>query len=572
MSDVKAAYAALKDQANLAEAGGLAKERAVLLLWYLRTVMGVDDLEAYEFVCDGDEDGGIDGLMLEDADGESNVETLVIMQSKYPVAPNPVGRKAVEGLLAAADKFKTAEGLAAFLAGKVNDQVRSLVERFDLVAKLKRGDVASGKLRIRLVFVTAGVIDAEPKALIDGANAANGVGYFTAADINTLGPIAQSVMSPVALDRVIEFPSDPAQRLVLGVGTNRILITPIRATDAIKWAGIADRTLFDLNVRRELPHNLVRRQLDEAIKQKADHADFVAYHNGLTITCKTFETLPDRVRITGPSVVNGAQSMIAFSSSVGAGYLTDDLRVLVKIVETDGRPGLAEQVSRRSNTQNPVSPRNLVANTPRQRRMVAEFDKNYPAYFYETKPDTQVAAAAKGRTVIQNDDAAQLLCAVFQEEPWLAVKRNSLFEPENHPRIFGEDITPAQVILVHELAQLIEAKRDLFPELYRNSWRLTRLTAAYIVGQLLRASKEGSIERRVIDDPVWAVANLDQTKATLSKVVKHAAASFVVRHEAKSRAGGIDDFKVDFKRRDALLELRNTACDAYIYKLTVDAS
>lgn len=411
MVDVTAAYAALKDQANLAEAGGLAKERAVLLLWYLRTVMGVDDLEAYEFVCDGDEDGGIDGLMLEDADGESNVETLVIMQSKYPVAPNPVGRKAVEGLLAAADKFKTAEGLAAFLAGKVNGQVRSLIERFDLAAKLKRGDVASGKLQIRLVFVTAGVIDAEPKALIDGANAANGAGYFTAADINTLGPIAQSVMSPVALDRVIEFPSDPAQRLILGVGTNRILIAPIRATDAVQWAGIADRTLFDLNVRRELPHNLVRRQLDEAIKQKADHADFVAYHNGLTITCKTFETLPDRVRITGPSVVNGAQSMIAFSSSVATGYLTDDLRVLVKIVETDGRPGLAEQVSRRSNTQNPVSPRNLVANTPRQRRMVAEFDKNYPAYFYETKPDTQVAAAAKGRTVIQNDDAAQLLCA-----------------------------------------------------------------------------------------------------------------------------------------------------------------
>ena len=56
------AYALLKRLANTAEAGGLAQPRAVLLLWFLRNVVGIDDLDAYEYVCDSPLDEGIDGL------------------------------------------------------------------------------------------------------------------------------------------------------------------------------------------------------------------------------------------------------------------------------------------------------------------------------------------------------------------------------------------------------------------------------------------------------------------------------------------------------------------------------
>ena len=58
-------YDLLKRLASTDEAGGLAKERSVLLLWFLRNVVGLDDLDAYEYVCDGNLDAGIDGLFLE---------------------------------------------------------------------------------------------------------------------------------------------------------------------------------------------------------------------------------------------------------------------------------------------------------------------------------------------------------------------------------------------------------------------------------------------------------------------------------------------------------------------------
>jgi hypothetical protein len=49
-----------------------------------------------------------------------------------------------------------------------------------------------------------------------------------------------------------------------------------------------------------------------------------------------------------------------------------------------------------------------------------------------------------------SDDAAQLLCAVFNTRPWLAVKRLVLFEGDNHAAIFSDEIHAAEE--AHELA------------------------------------------------------------------------------------------------------------------------
>jgi hypothetical protein len=568
--DLNAEYASVEEQAALAEAGGLAKERAVLLLWFLRAMFGIDDLDAYEFVCDDDDDGGIDGLYLEEGSGEQDQDTLVIFQSKYPERPNPVGRTSLEGLIANADKLQTAEGLRAFLVGRVNDQVRSLIARFRLLERLEAGDAENGMLKFRLVFVTAGVLNDEAKGLVTATTASRGGDYLTTYDLLILGPVARSAATPSVPQRVVSLPIDESSRLVIGYEPHRILIGPGRALDVVQWEGVTDRTLFELNVRRELRSNPVRKQLDAAILRTDDHKDFLAYHNGLTITCSGFELLPNEVRITAPSIVNGAQSVIAFHAALAPGHLSDDLRVFVKVVETSGRPGLAEQVSRRSNTQNPVNARNLVANTPRQRRLAAEFDESYPHFYYETKPDTAAAPAAIGRTIIQNDDVAQLLCAVMLQEPWLAVKRTVLFDPENHPRVFSETITAAHVLLVHQMAASIEAKKTLLPGDYRRSWRLTKLVGVYLSSQLLRASDPGTDERRTIDDPQWAVADLDRLDATLGRVARHVAAALKVRRDIRQRDSLPDDFKVDFKRQDALHQLRDDARNNYLYQLTLE--
>lgn len=563
-------YDVLTKQASLAEAGGLAKERAILLLWYLRSVMGIDDLEAYEYVCDGDADAGIDGLYLEDSGGDDGFETLVIFQSKYPQTPKHIGRTDLEGLVASPDKFRTPGALKAFLQGGVEHQLRTLISRFDLLARLEAGAYDQRKLRIRLVFTTAGVLTNEARTFVTTVNNANGAGYLTAHDLLALGGIAKAISEPGVPDVTICLPAGEGQRLVLGEAPNRILIAPLKAIDIVGWPGIEDRSLFELNVRRELRMNRVRKQLDAAIRRQDEQCDFLAFHNGLTITCHSFDPSPDNVVVSRPSVVNGAQSVVALFAASLEGAITTDLQILAKIVETAERPNMAEQVSRRSNTQNPVNPRNLVANAPRQRTLVAQFQEQYPDFIYETKPDASLDAPP-GKTIIQNDDAAQLLCALFNEQPWLAVKRNSLFEPDNHPRIFNEHIAPPHVLLAHRIATVIDGERDRFPPDYRRSWRLTRLVATYIVGQLLRADDEKIEEVRTITDPAWALSAPDRLDATIQKMARYAAGTLKIHHKNRSDAHGYDDFKVEFKNESALRELRSKAQEFYLIQDAVDA-
>ena len=68
----------------------------------------------------------------------------------------------------------------------------------------------------------------------------------------------------------------------------------------------------------------------------------LAYHNGLTVTCKSFDSSDGtKLGVTDPSVVNGGQSVVALFAAAALGNLTDDLRLTVKFVEVEGRPQLA---------------------------------------------------------------------------------------------------------------------------------------------------------------------------------------------------------------------------------------
>lgn len=112
----------------------------------------------------------------------------------------------------------------------------------------------------------------------------------------------------------------------------------------------------------------------------------------------------------------------------------------MKFVEVEGRPQLAKEVSWRSNTQNAVNARNLVALGGPQAPIARDFEERYPGVLYQTRPDASLDAN-ETRKVIANDHADQSLCAFYSAMPWLAVKRLVLFDSENHALIFNEDIT-----------------------------------------------------------------------------------------------------------------------------------
>ncbi|MEO6197069.1 MAG: AIPR family protein [Dehalococcoidia bacterium] len=551
----------VSSQARTDEAGGLTSDRAVLLLWYLRNVVGLDSLDAYDYVCDGPNDWGVDGLYLEkDVDG-TEVEHLKIFQSKYSTAPNTLKKRDVQGLIAAAEQFRTAANLETMLRGPIEPRLAALIKEFRLVEKVREGRLADGRLRLDLVLVTTGVVDGHAKAAADAANGAEGRSdYITSEDIDRLGPIAVAVDSRTPRPETLEVQVPSNDVLITGSPGERVAVVPLQAAQIVQWPGIDDRSLFDLNVRRAMGRNRVQGELDGAVAKTDDHPKFLAYHNGLTVVCDSFEVVdPDVLRIARPSVVNGAQSVIAFARN--AAGLTGDLRVFVKLVEVATRPNLAREVSRRSNTQNPVNPRMLMANSGPQLRLEQEFAAEFPGVEYITKPDAELKPTGR---FINNDDAAQLLTAVFLQRPELAVKRNSLFESENHAAVFTQSHSAAHVMLAHEIGQAIDRVQSDVPDHFRGSWKLTRIVMVYLAGQILRAGQEAG-DHKLIADPSssFQAGAPDLTPDTLARLDDAAQLAAFALQERFDARGEADDYKKDFKNEGELRAIGAAASSLY---------
>lgn len=259
-------------QARIEEAGGLARERAVLLLWYLRNEIGLDPLDAYDYITDGSDDWGVDGLYLEKEAGDSDNERLTIFQSKYLESLRQLRKSDVEGLLGAAAHFRTVTSLETMLMGPIEPALARLIGDFGLVEKVRQGRLADGRLRIDLVLVTTGYCIGPARAAADAANSATGRdAYLQIEDIDRLGPIAEAVDLRTQLNAVLEAGVKKSEVISVGKRGKRVGMAAIRADEVIGWPGIGDRSLFDLNVRRALPRNQVRNELDAAIEKPTDH-------------------------------------------------------------------------------------------------------------------------------------------------------------------------------------------------------------------------------------------------------------------------------------------------------------
>jgi AIPR protein len=547
-------YKLVTDLARIEEAGGLAKERSVLLLWFFRNVLGLDDLDAYEYVCDGDKDQGIDGLYLEPSTGDDDYETLVIYQSKYTTAPKDQKRSVLNELLGAAPYFKNPESLQELVDGDVEDKLKALIKKFGLIRKLKDAWFSDGKLRIRLVLVTTGTLSADARRVMDATNAAEGAGYLDVYDLRRLGPLAKVVAVPDIEAKPITARCPKKFIVVVGDPPNRIAVAAIKAADVVKWKDLASGALFALNVRRELPRNRVRDQLDGAVRRTNEHPDFLRFHNGMTVVCEEFDLRDGKLTATKPSIVNGAQSAAAFAQAQTEGVLTDDLRIFIKFVEVAGRPQLAKEVSWRSNTQTAVNARNLMALGGPQARIKREVEADYPV-IYEITPDAK-RNVPKGKRVIANDEIAQVLCALFNAMPWLAVKRLVLFESENHAQIFNERTTGSHVVLADIVRQCVNDNQDQFPKAYQQSWKLTRLIAVYLVGQVLHVDEDLS---PILADPKTELADESDLRQKLDFPVRVAATVLEQRRDHLESNGLPDNFSVDFKNQEELHDLRNDA-------------
>lgn len=526
---------------RLVEDNDLDSPDAGLLLWWLRYGLAIDEFEAFEYVLDSDHVDQIDGWYIAESEDSLEEDRLLLFEVKANFdAPQR---------LRAADLKHLADVTARIRNDprgwlRSSPEWRTISRRRSIERRLSKKD-----LRVVPVLVTSGQMS--PALTKEAGNL--GVTVHAGEEMENL---AKALGRSDFLDETLPVivPSD--KRFGTSIGPAKqpssVVVAEVPAMQIAGWPGIDDRSLFGLNVRHELTSGRIRDELDQAIERENDHPFFLAYHNGLTVVCERLESDDDQLRVVRPSVVNGAQSVIALRRNRDA--LTNRLTLLVKFVEVSAIPELPLEVARRSNTQNPVNPRNLRALDGLQQRLAQEFDDGFPAFEYVTRPDKPVTS---GRKPILNDDAAQWLCCLWAQRPWLAVKRTELFRSPAYRLVFTPNTHAERVVLSYRLREIVQPELDRVPKIYRRSWRLVALTHLYLLGQVLRGD---SVASDWFEDPAACLRGDEiREKARAVNAAAHVTAVLNEYHAQQVHDFEFDDFKVNFKREQALRDLSQLA-------------
>ncbi|MEI6610798.1 MAG: AIPR family protein, partial [Deltaproteobacteria bacterium] len=500
-------------------------ESASFLIWYLENYYRLDTLEATDSVCDQNGDKGVDGIYINDADNTIDIFQSRISQKRV----SSIGDVPLKEFFGTLSQFNSKESLDNLVKTGGDTQVVRLIKRLDVISKI-------GTYDIRGIYLCNLDLDA------------NGASYLaTVPNISCMEktklessyvsdkrsePISSPVIFDVAGFSIAEYIVDK---------DTRAIIVPIKASELATLRGIADQSLFDRNVRGMLGNTKVNRDIVDSIRDKSAHKLFPLFHNGITVICQTMEQTPEKIKIDEYFVVNGCQSLNSIFENKKT--LTDNLRVLTKIIKMDVTSNLAERVTRYSNNQNGIKARDFKSNNTIQVRLQNEFSSLYNDRFcLEVKRGENLP---KGE-VISNEDAGLYFMAFDLKEPWGTHRKYQVFD-DKYPEIFGRpDVTADRIVFCHTLMNCIQEAIPKINNHLFGKYALTKFALLYILRLVL---EEDEIGKDMIHTPAKYVRNAT-TQLSLQACLKSIINDIIIDVNGEVDALG-DDFDYHNYLRDS---------------------
>lgn len=509
-----------------------------MLAWFLTTVWRIEPEEVDDAICDGGGDKGIDALVVDD-----DLLEITIMQGKWRQDPSKAtqGDGDLKKLIGAADYFQSPETVRGLLASKPNVELERLLVRQHVEEK-----ISEGRYSVKLIFVTNADLDSSADDYIEVRAGLSPP--LTVWDRSQLVDAAERTRRPelreeiVTLDAVAppsEVPLTESERLAIGL---------VPAKELVKLPGISDHTIFSRNVRLFAGRTRINNELRGTVQNLDEHRLFPAYHNGLTLLTESLAIDGSTMTLTRVGVVNGCQSLITLNDNRDA--LTDDLLLVVKVVEVPDGSDVADKITHRSNNQNAVTLRDQRSSDSVMRDLQQSVQEEFGNDFgFGIRLGERLSA----RPVLENSLAAQLIMSAYLREPWAAVRKVRLFD-QDYRRIFSRAITPHKLYLLHLINQAVmSAREDLRDEL-RASFASIRYTLVYLIAEILRESEPGT---QLLDQPQRWLRGAERDVKDALEAIVHELIDVVNSHvEEEVAKSDTYDAKVAFKSRPGVVPLQ----------------
>lgn len=378
----------------------------LLALWSIELVLGDTDATAPLIeVTDGGEDRGIDAVGVSAATKE-----VVFVQSKW--------RQDGAGSMALGDVLKFLQGVRALLGMKTEGEpVHATGEMRGAIQALLKTPGA----RIRMLTATTAsnpLSDEVSQPIEELLGSLN--------DLPGTEPMAlhrhfgQSELFNAIADR--DRPSVDLDLQILDWGKSteplKMYYGRVSAAQVASWFSVHGAELFADNIRVVIP----RSDINDGILQtiQVEPQNFSYYNNGITILARSIElalggALSRDVgyfKLTGASVVNGAQTVSTLGSALGSDSEANlgSAYVIVRCIEVpESEEGLGKSITRFANTQNEVSSQDFAFLDGQQHRLARELQVLGFEYIVRS---AEVPRSTDRTKVIEIRDAAvALACA-----------------------------------------------------------------------------------------------------------------------------------------------------------------
>jgi hypothetical protein len=412
-----------------------------------------------------------DAIYVDDA-----TETVFIIQGKTKTKDNAeFGDTDLKEFYGTLQQFGSKKKIDDVLLETKNDKMKQAIVRTGLAAKVDSG------YDVRGVFISNARANKDAKAILaklpkielfDANAIANDY-----VDLDVDGGIKGNYYFDVSDSDVIEYDA--------GGAAARLFLAP--ALNLLKMDGIVDGRLFEQNVRLALGNTKVNKGLRASIKEKGEHKNFPLYHNGINVLCRKIGSeTEERIEIEDYVVVNGAQSLTSLMAEKTK--ITEDLKILVKLIETKGDTALSQRITTNSNNQNAIKARDLKSNHNIQQRLKAEVKAvSNDTVAYEIKQ----GEVNKGKVVLNNEVAGLILLAMDLAQPWSCHQKYKVMD-ELHSDIFGRpDVTGAKILGYWECFNKVESALDSIDDKHFSYYNLTKYFLAYAVVSLIRTEPAG---------------------------------------------------------------------------------
>jgi len=518
-------------------------ESRAFLGWFLEHYYRLDATDAQDAICDGSDDKGIDGIYIDE-----NLERIDVFQTKlYQKTTKTLGDSQLKEFAGTLDQIRSADGIRKVIAETGNTELRGLLTTSNAASLVEDGYV------IRGVFITNVPLDA------------NGSKFVASRDDMTVVDSAHLNQNWVApgdnppIESPVTFHLGDLGLIRYDTPEAEVFMAPLLARDLVTLGGLESQELFAWNVRQTLGKTKVNKAIAESVGKVDEHKNFLLYHNGLTILAEIVELAEDggSLTVSGYNVVNGCQSLSTMYENKS--LLTDDLRLLARVIKLSPQEELAAKITRHSNNQNSVSARDLQSNSTIQRRLQQEFRDLYgDALGYEIKRGETTTAAE----TITNEAAAKALLAFDLEQPWACHQSYRLFD-ELHGEIFGRPGVSAPRIAALRAIQdaIVESLGALSNKLFA-TYSLTQFLVLFLVKRALAADEDGNAFAKD-PRPLMQEIGTDGLKSIVRVIVNDLLVDLDAELREREEDGRVFDYKRDLKSPTAVRELAGQIMPSY---------